>query len=1099
VLYTLAHAWQSWKSARSIALLAVIAFAVGIGATTAIFTFVNGVLLKALPYPDGDRFVTLFAGVRTEPDRFGANTFSDLLEYQRRTTSFDMFGWFRLANFNLTAPGAPQYINGLAVTPSLVHNLGVNPIAGRWFTDETGAVISNTLWRRLGADANIVGQTLTLSERTLTITGVMPPGFRLPIRLLGAEYPSEVWVHLDPLGKGEPPGQGLYFVYARRKPGISFAVAEADVRRAGDDIARLDPAAHPSYYAILRDLRETTFTDLRSPLLLLFGAAGLLLLISCANVATLLLARSVARARETAIRVALGASRRRLAFQYFIEGLYVSTAGAAAGILLSIGLVRLAASAAAGYLPRADEMAIDWKVLSFGLGLAFLTSALSSLAPLWQAIRTAPNDVLTEGVRASAGAGIRKLSRALVVSEIALAFTLLAVSAILIVHLRNLTRVATGFDPDHVLTFQLTLPDAVRLSPRRVPYQTSLVEALEAIPSVSRAGFANDLPLDGCCSGGTVHPEGGSSTPDVGTRRVSFMFVSHGYFQAMGIRLRRGRFLNESDMNPSEQLLLVVASQAAVNRYWPSRDPIGAYGRLNGPDGTRFQVVGVAEDVRNDGLDKPAEAEIYLPSTIFPSNPMQVMVRSPLPAEQLIPEIRRAVQQVDSTLPVHDPKPINAIVGESLQLRRVTSLMMTGFGGAALLMATLGIFGVVSYSVRQRTVEMGTRLAVGAVGRDLLTLVVGDGLKMAAFGVAIGGIAVIGAAWLLVRFLAVEDLGWIPFAASTVIVSSVAGAASFFPAWRATRLSPMVAIRNEPGSTWQSARQTVQRAMQGISRAVSRTEDAPGVSEITLLTDFVAAVRRADSSAEALRMALTTLCERLGAESAMLLEKAGQEYRCTAAAPESTPSNESLPADGFLLRQLKAYPFPLPITSGDLDAWIRWAEEHASGYMAELRTLGRIHARIAVPLRTRTEVLGVILLGPSARPQAYGPGDRAVLQNCADQFALTIENARLTGRVVEQEKLRRDLALAGEIQRGLLPDHPPDAAAVTLAAVSLPARTIGGDYYDFLQIGDHQLAIALADVSGKGVAAALIMSVVHASLRSSPTRSASRCRIWRRR
>ncbi len=796
-----------------------------------------------------------------------------------------------------------------------------------------------------------------------------------------------------------------------------------------------------------------TFADLRSPLLLLFGAAGLLLLISCANVATLLLARSVARARETAIRVALGASRRRLAFQYFIEGLYVSTAGAAAGILLSIGLVRLVASVAAAYLPRADEIAIDWKVLSFGLGLAFLASALSSLAPLWQAIRTAPNDVLTEGVRASAGAGIRKLSRALVVSEIALAFTLLAVSAILIVHLRNLTRVATGFDPDRVLTFQLTLSDAVLLSPRRVPYQTRLVEALEAIPSVSRAGFANQIPLDGCCFGGTAHPEGGSSNPDVGTRRVSLMFVSPGYFQAMGIRLRKGRFLNEADMNPSEQLLLVVANQAAVNRYWPNRDPIGAFGRLNGPDGSRFQVVGVVEDVRNDGLDKPAEAEIYLPSTIFPWNPMQVVVRSPLPAAQLIPEIRRAVQQVDPTLPVHDPKPMNAIVGESLQLRRVTSLMMTGFGGAALLMATLGIYGVVSYSVRQRTVEMGTRLAVGAVGRDLLTLVVGGGLKMAAFGVAIGGIAVIGAAWLLVRFLGVQDLGWIPFAASTVIVSSVAGAASFFPAWRATLLSPMVAIRNEPGSTWQSARQTVQRAMQGISRAVSRPDETPEVSEITLLTDFVAAVRRADSSAEALRMALTTLCDRLGAESAMLLEKSAKEYRCTAAAPESTPSDDSLPADGFLLRQLKAYPFPLPITSGDIDAWIRWAEEHAPGHLAELQTLGRTRARIAVPLRTRTEVLGVILLGPSARPQAYGPGDRMVLQNCADQFALTIENARLTGRVVEQEKLRRDLALAGEIQRGLLPDHPPESTVAALAAVSLPARTIGGDYYDFLQIG----------------------------------------------
>ena len=307
--------------------------------------------------------------------------------------------------------------------------------------------------------------------------------------------------------------------------------------------------------------------------------------------------------------------------------------------------------------------------------------------------------MLTEGVRASAGAGIRKLSRALVVSEIALAFTLLAVSAILIVHLRNLTRVATGFDPDRVLTFQLTLSDAVLLSPRRVPYQTRLVEALEAIPSVSRAGFANQIPLDGCCLGGTAYPEGGSSNPDVGTRRLSVMYVSPGYFQAMGIRLRKGRFLNEADIEP-ERATGAGGRQPGRRQPGTGRTAIrlAPSGEWTGRTARDFKSWASSKTCGTMDWTSRPKPRSTCRARYFPWNPMRVVVRSPLPAAQLIPEIRRAVQQVDPTLPVYDPKPMNAILGESLQLRRVTSLMMTGFGGAALLMATLGIYGVVSYS-----------------------------------------------------------------------------------------------------------------------------------------------------------------------------------------------------------------------------------------------------------------------------------------------------------------------------------------------------------------------------------------------------------------
>ncbi|HEU4689569.1 MAG TPA: ABC transporter permease, partial [Vicinamibacterales bacterium] len=600
----LAHVWRSWRGAKGVALLAIVAFAVGIGAATAIFTVINSVMLKPLPYPDGDRFVALYGARVNEPGRYSSSNVPDLIEYQARTTSFDVFGWFRLENFNLTAPGEPQYLAAASITPSLAQSLGP-PRLGQWFTDERGVVISNSLWMRLGSDPAIVGKPIALDERRLVVTGVMPADFRFPIfGTTTARQLSEVWVYLDPSGRGQNPRDGLYFANARRRPGVSLAQAQADAIRAAAEIARLDPASHPMYTAAVVDLRQHTLNDLRSTLLLLFAAAGVLLLITCANVATLLLARSVARSRETAVRVALGAGRGHLALRYLAEASAVSVVGAVLGVALSLALARVIVVAGSDYLPDADEMAIDWKVLAFGLGVAFVASALASLAPLWQAMRTPPNAVLTEGVRASAGGSVRKLSRALVVAEIALAFALLAVSLILVAHLRNLGRVPTGLDADGVLTFQVAAPARVMTSKSLIPFQKRLIEALGAIPGVTSAALVNQLPLDGCCMGGTVHAPGMPAEHE--SRRVSFMFVTPGFLPTMGVPLRAGRFLAETDTR--EDMLSVVVNQAAANRYWPNRNPVGATGRLNRADGDPFEVVGVVGDVRNDGLNKVPEA-----------------------------------------------------------------------------------------------------------------------------------------------------------------------------------------------------------------------------------------------------------------------------------------------------------------------------------------------------------------------------------------------------------------------------------------------------------------------------------------------------------
>jgi serine phosphatase RsbU (regulator of sigma subunit) len=380
----------------------------------------------------------------------------------------------------------------------------------------------------------------------------------------------------------------------------------------------------------------------------------------------------------------------------------------------------------------------------------------------------------------------------------------------------------------------------------------------------------------------------------------------------------------------------------------------------------------------------------------------------------------------------------------------VSSLLTGFFALAALLMATLGVYGAVAYSVRNRTVEIGTRMALGAVRGDLLRLIVGGGLKMALYGIALGGIAAAAATWLLLHSYGVQAVNVLPFVYSTGLVAGVVSLASFVPAWRATLLSPMVAIRNEPGSMWQS--RTEQRAV----------SEGRALDEGMVMAEFTEAARHAESFPEAIRIAIATLRETVSATSAELLEQT---------------------ANNFLLSRLKFYAAPVTFTEDDFKAWREWAAEHKPGQLGEIEELERTGARLAVALRTKNEISGVLLLGAPIGRDEYGAQEKRVLRSCAAQFALMLENARLTERVVEQEKLRRDVALAAEVQRRLLPEKPPETSVGGLAAVSLPARTVGGDYYDFFDAGDRRIGIALADIAGKGVAAALVMSVVQASLR----------------
>jgi putative ABC transport system permease protein len=1086
VVSALSQAWASWKTAPGVAILAIVAFAVGIGGATAIFTVVNGVLLRPLPYPSSERFVTVSGARTTDPGTFMFMSVPELHDYEQQTTSFDAFGWFRATRFHLTAPGEPQFVRGAAVTPALARELGP-PLLGQWFADDTSAVLSSALWQRLSGGRDIIGSRLTLDNRVYTVSGVMPPAFRMPIASLGVgSGNTDVWIPLDPSPRDQGRGSGGYLAYARRKPGVSLDQAQADVRRVAAIVAATDPARYQFYTANAVGLRETMNDTLRAPLLILFGSAGLLLLIACANVATLLLARSVARARETAIRVALGASRRQLALAYFAEGALVSVAGAAAGVGLSTIFVRQILTAAAAFVPRADLIAIDWKVLGFTIVVALATGVLASLAPLWQASRTAPNAVLTDGVRASAAAPARRLSKAFVVAEIALAFLLLTTSAILVVHLRNLGRVALGYDPADLVTFELALPRSVLpegtaaadVARARRLEQDRLVSALRQMPGVTAATFASQLPA-GLCGGTAIFAEG--RPPDAVGQRVCVVQTTQDYLSTMRIPLRAGRWLTESDSRTKP--LNVVVNEAAARAYWPGRDPIGATGRLSFTDGDQFDIVGVVGDVRNKGLNRPTEPEIYVSAQA--PNPVNVVVRSALPTNQLIGAVRDAIRHASPALPIGDVRDMYDVIGDTLRLERLSSLVMTFFGLAALLMATLGIYGVVSYFVRQRTVELGTRMALGASHRDLVTLVLGGGLKLSLAGVAVGSIALVGGVWLLVRFLDVANFGWLPFAASTGVIALVASAASSVPAWRTTLLTPMAAIREQPPSVWGLAREQMQRVADDIRQAVGGDDGADALPA-EMLTAFVDAARGADSYTGALRAMLTSVCEQLGVESAALLARRGGPpavYRCLVATGALEAASPAVAADGFLITRLRTYPLPLPFAPNELAALTEWAATDRPDRLDEIRALAAARVCLAVPLRTRTEILGVLLLGDRPHRAGFSAHEKQALRAAGDQFALMIENARLAARVIEQETLRRDIALASDVQRRLLPDAPPRAEGVDFAASSVPARHIGGDYYDFVRLPEGGIGIALADVSGKGVAAALIMSVVQASLR----------------
>ncbi len=1072
------HAFRSWKTALPVAILAVAGLAIGIGSAVGIFSVVEAVLLKPLPYANAKRYLLVRGEWRKHPGSWTIFSYPDYRDYVARNQTLDTLACYQKGVFNVTFHNVPRHVYGVQISPALLPMLGIKPVQGQWFgeKDQDVVLISERLWRRLGSDPSIIGNLLKINGVGRTVVGVMPAWFRFPD---DSDAPAEIWVPLEPT-PDQLKFRAYHYLYcvALPKLGVSAEQARADLQRVLEQLEKEHPGdnSEPEVITATPLLAEIV-RYIRPRLLLLLGAALALLLITCANVASILLARSVARGRETAVRVALGATTWQLAVQYFLEGLVVAVAGAALGTGLAFLLLHGILSLAADAIPRTDQISADARVLALALLIALLASVFFSLAPLWLAARTEPNEVLSDGARASATASNRRLLRIFVIGEVMLAFALLAMGGVLWERLNGLNRVNPGFDPDHLLLARLHAPPAMHPGQEEVRYRTRLLETMQHLPGVEAVGFSSLMPFLENGTNTALQVEGRPQKPwSEVSEFIEERSVSPSYFETLRIPLIAGRYLSDNDRD--RNVIAIVINQALAREEWPNENPVGSFVRALSWQDKRFEVVGVVGDVRNFGLGEPPHPEFDYSYRAYATTNMQWAIRSNLDEGPLTREVRRAVEEVDPEQTIYDVQTMRDAIGDSLSTDRLQSVLLGFFALAALVLSVIGVYGVVSYTVRQRTTEMGTRMALGADSRSVLKLVMGDGLRMSVIGTAAGVIALLALARILAStefHVQIAD-AW-PFLFSALVIGSLTLLASWFPAWRAAGLPPMIAIRNDLGSTWQESKLHYRQLLERAS-----SDTAPqymGVEQATLLSNMVAAGREAESFPQAIAAALNMLGNTLGTEKAVLLAQlaADQPYRST------EDAQIFLPVNAFLVRRLKGLSSPLPLSQAELDGWEHWARENDSGRLAEIATLRALDATLAVAVFSQAEVIGVLLLRKAGNA-SYSREQLRSLAPAAAQLGLMLENGRLTGRIVEQERLRRELLLATEVQKRLFPQGWVQTASIQLAGLCMPARGVGGDYYDFLDLGDRQVGVALADVAGKGIAAALIMSIVQASLRS---------------
>ncbi|MCI0339295.1 MAG: ABC transporter permease [Acidobacteria bacterium] len=793
-------------------LVAVIALALGIGANTAIFSVVNSVLLRPLNYRDSDRLVQLNHNY-PKLDLKASVSASGYTHYRDNNKSFENLGACTFWPVNLTGSGDPERLTGMTVSHTFFPTLGVEAAKGRIFTpdeDQPGrnhvVVLSDNLWqRRFAADQNIIGKTLTLSGENYTVVGVMPPDFQF-----GSEMGQVIDIY-SPIAF--TPQQldvrrwrnEFLIVIGRLKPNVTLGQAQVEMDTIAANVRQQyfgggDANDPSSWGLLLRSLREIVVGDIRPALLVLMSAVGFVLLIACANVANLLLARAAVRQKEIAIRTALGAGRWRVVRQLLTESVLLALIGGLLGVLLAYWGIGLLLSLNENLIPRANEVGIDGRVLAFTFAVALLTGLLFGLVPALQVSKTDLHETLKEGGRSGVAHTRRWLRSSLVVFEVMSAIVLLIGAGLLIKSFRRVQEVNPGFNPNNLLVMQVSLPNTRYREPVQVDgfFQKILTEAA-ALPGVKSAGLSSTVPMSGGGSSGSFNIEGRTVPPGQMAPWGNRWAAGASYFQTMNIPLIRGRYFDDRDVIGAPGVAIIDETMA--RKFWPNEDPIGRRITFErDPQGNTLwrEIVGIVGHVKQRGLDGESPVQYYYPHRQRPSSSVFLVARTVSEPQNMTGAVRGVIQSADKELPVFRVTTMERMVADSNSQRRFSTILLSVFALVALILASVGLFGVMSYTVAQRTHEIGIRMALGASKANVLKLVVNQGLILTMIGVVFGLAAAFGLTRLMSTLLfGVRATDPLTFALLPFVLALVALLACYIPARRATKVDPMVALRYE--------------------------------------------------------------------------------------------------------------------------------------------------------------------------------------------------------------------------------------------------------------------------------------------------------------
>jgi putative ABC transport system permease protein len=802
---------RSLRRNPAFATIAILTLALGIGANAAIFSVVNTVLLRPLPWSEPDRAVMIWSKW-TAFDKTWVAT-GEVVDYRRRAKTLNEVAAWGEGQVNLTGDGDPERVSSASVTANLFSTLGVGAMMGRTFSAAEDVrngpnvvVLGHALWsRRYGADPGIVGRTIQINGNTYEVTGVMPPGFVLPTDFQNPE-PSQLWLPLqmDPASMDHG-SHGLYAA-ARLKPG-------ATVRQAADElhgiaVAMTEEGLYPrqmQFDTVVLSLTDEVVGNVRRAIWLLFGAVAFLLLIACANVANLLLARAEGRQREIAVRAALGASRLRVMRQLLTESLVLTSIATTVGLALAFVGVRFVGWWNPANVPRVADVTVNLRVLLFTAGVAVVTSLAFSLAPAVRALRVDLTDSLKDGAQgASSGGGRQRYRHALVVIEMALAVVLLVGAGLMLRSLWALQRVQLGFDPSRVLTMRLSLPaTSYQTAEQVVDFYTRLLDRVRAIPNVRTAGAVRALPLGSTIGDFGLRVEGFTPTPGTGAKG-DWQIASSGYLEAIGERVIRGRAITPDDK--TDTMLVALINEEMARRYWAGRDPIGGRFQIGGGAQNRpfITVVGIVADVRHNGITEAVKEKFYVPHTQWHKSvgnairSMTLVMKTQGDPQALANPVRQTIRELDPNLPVAAVRTMDEVVAATLSAPRFTGMLLGVFAALALALSAIGIYGVLSYVVSRRTREIGIRVAIGAGRGQVLRLVLGSGVGLALVGIAFGLAAAASLSRVMTTLLHdVRPGDPATYAAVAAALTLVAIVASLIPAWRATRVDPVKALKAE--------------------------------------------------------------------------------------------------------------------------------------------------------------------------------------------------------------------------------------------------------------------------------------------------------------